>query len=125
LSDATAEWSRCKPWIAAALEHDGGLQTLEAVERAIEAGEAHFWPGKASAIVTQFWDFPTGRALNFWLAGGKLDELMNHMRPAIEAWGAEHGCNRFIIAGRPGWARALKPDGYTALWTALCKDATP
>ena len=124
-SDGAAAWARCRPWIEAALAHDGGFHAIADVERAIADGEAQFWPGARSAVVTQFWMFPRARALNFWLAGGDLGELVDDLRPAIEAWARDRGCTRMVIAGRPGWARALKDFGYAPLWTALGKELTP
>ena len=125
LDAGASEWARCRGWIEAALAHDGGFHAIEDVEAAIADGEAHFWPGARSAIVTQFWLFPKARALNFWLAGGDLDEIVEALRPAIEDWARQRGCDRLVIAGRPGWARALKTFGYSPLWTALGKDLNP
>jgi hypothetical protein len=124
LTDGEREWERCRPWLEAALAHDGGFHDLVDVAKAIEAGEAHFWPGERSAVVTQFWNFPRRKAVNVWLAGGDLSELVDQMRPDIEAWARAHGCTHFIIAGRPGWARALKASGFAPLWTALGKELT-
>ncbi len=115
-----AEWARCAPWLDAALARDGGFFALEDVAAAIGRGEAQFWPGKRSAIVTQFWTFPRARALHFWLAGGDLSEITDQMQPVIEAWARDQGCQRSIIAGRRGWLKAL-PD-YRPLWTAMSKD---
>lgn len=123
-ADFASEWTRCRPWIEAALEYDGGLHEIGDIEAAITAGEAQFWPGENSAVVTQFWEFPRAKALNFWLAGGDLDELVRDMRTQIEPWARAHGCTRTVIAGRPGWSRALRACGYAPLWTALGKDLT-
>lgn len=117
-------WSRCAPWIESALEFGGDLYTLDDVRAEVLKGEAILWPGTNSAVVTQFWDFPREKACNFWLAGGDLDELMNEMRPAIEAWAVAQGCARMIIAGRAGWAKVLKQHDYAPVWTALSKDLT-
>lgn len=122
---AADEWARCRHWIEGALEHDGGLYLIEDVEAAIEAGEATFWPGRESACVTQFWEFPRAKALNFWLAGGDLEELLGEMLPEIEAWARAHDCTRLVVAGRRGWARAMRKHGYAEYWTALGKEIEP
>lgn len=119
-----SEWERCKPWIEAALEYDGGFYKIEHVREEIEAKRALLWVGKKSAVVCQLWHFPTGTALHYWLAGGDLDELLNDMRPVIEQRAKDAGCVSIILAGRRGWERAMKPLGYLPIWTALKKNLT-
>lgn len=113
--DAETEWARCAPWIEAALEWQRGTHTLEDVRAQIEAGKAVFWPGKRAAVVTEFFDYPRRRALNFWLLGGDPVELIKRMRPCIEAWGEANGATLFLGFGRPDqhhWAQALRRHGY-------------
>lgn len=120
--NAADEWTRCKAWIEDALAYDGGFHLIEDIERFISEGTAHFWPGKQSAVITQFWEFPRCKALNYWLAGGDMAELLTEMQPQIEAWGRAQGCGRIIIAGRKGWERAMAPHGFKPVWTALMKE---
>jgi hypothetical protein len=116
------EWSRCRAWIEAALEYDGGFNSIDDVERAIELGEAHFWPGENSAVVTQFWESREGKALHYWLCGGDLEEIVDRMQPVIDDWGRGQGCSRALICGRQGWSRVLKSSGYSPLWLAMGKE---
>lgn len=122
MTEAEAEWTRCRPWLEAALEHACGTHLIEDVEDAIARGEAHFWPGRQSAVVTEFHEFPRLKALHFWLAGGDLEELLNRMLPDITAWAKAHGCTRMTLAGRPGWRRALAPHGFDPHWHICAKD---
>lgn len=115
------EWARCRPWLEAALEYDGGFHGLADVRAAVEAGEAHFWPGVRSAVVTQFWDFPRLKAIHYWLAGGELDEIVEQMQPTINAWGRAHGCEKSIICGRLGWKKPLAACGYEPLWLGMAR----
>lgn len=48
-----SEWTRCAPWIEAALEHAHGSHNLDDVYEMVMDGECQFWPGKRSASVTQ------------------------------------------------------------------------
>lgn len=118
------EWDRCAPWIQQALDYHGdGLYSVDDIKGYVETGEAVFWPGEHSAVVTQFYDFPRTKGLNFWLAGGVkdgrgLDELKK-MHDSISAWGKLNGCTLSYITGRSGWARAL---GYKPAWTAMSKE---
>jgi hypothetical protein len=122
---APQAWARCRPYIVAALAQGGYTHTPEDVRRLVEAGAAHFWPGRRCAVVTEFWTAPRIKTLNFWLLGGELKELLR-LRPGIEAWAAAQGCRRALGGGvHPGWARVLKSAGYAPGWTVFCKDLTP
>ena len=114
----SSEWDRCAPWIAAAAKHSQGVYEVEDVRKAVEDGEAVFWPGESAAVVTQFVENPRGRFLLFWMAGGDLAEL-RRMHDAICEWGAAQGCVRSLIIGRQGWARALD---YEPVWTTMMKE---
>lgn len=118
---AATEWERCKPWIKSALEHDGGFYRIEDIEAEIAAGNATFWPGKRSAVVTQFWNFPTAKVCNHWLAGGDMSELIHDLQPVIDDWARAQGCSQMAIAGRPGWERVMAPFGFAPIFTALRK----
>ncbi len=121
------EWDRCKGWIEAALEYGSFGYDIEAVwdEIANPNSNTLLWPGKKSAVVTQLWIFPRARALNYWLAGGDLHELTVEMRPHIEAFAEEIGCTDIIMAGRPGWGKALGEYGYHRVWSAFRKPLHP
>jgi hypothetical protein len=113
------EFDRCALWIEAALEHTGGFFNLDDVRERVISGEAIFWPGERSAVVTEWGDFPRGqRVLNFWLAGGDLGEL-RRMHDAISAWARSQGATHTTIAGRAGWSKAL---GYRTAWTAMVRE---
>jgi hypothetical protein len=120
-----AEWARCRPWLQAALEHGPQTHTLDDVRRAVEVGEADFWPGRKSAVVSEFITYPRAKALNFFLLAGDPRELITGLRPAIEQWGAERGCTLFLGFGspdRPSWGRVLKRHGYAHAWSVYVKD---
>lgn len=116
------EWERCKAWLQAAVERDGGHYDIDDVLKEIATGGATFWPGRQCAAVTQFWQFPKCKALNYWLAGGDMRELVDEMLPFVEQWGRLQGCSKIIISGREGWGRVLKPLGYRMAWVSHSKD---
>lgn len=118
---ARAEWERCAPLLAPALERAYGTHDLEDVWSLVQAGAAQFWPGEGSAMVTELFVFPKRKALNFWLIGGVLPEILA-MRPHIEAWGLAQGCTLFTGAGRAGFGRAMREHGYRTAWTAVVKE---
>lgn len=75
----------------------------------VERGEAAIWVGERSAV---FWR-PSDGVIECGPATGDVQEILAVFRPAIEAWGRDHGCHEiFIQAGRQGWARVLRSWGY-------------
>jgi hypothetical protein len=116
-----AEWTRCAPWIEAALEYSRGTHLIEDVRAMVEAGRAHFHPFARCAVVTEFLVYPRLKALHFWLCGGSLEALVE-VEPRIAAWGVLQGCTRFTTAGREGWRRALRANGYEPAWHVCLRD---
>jgi len=122
---ATAAWTRCRPYVEAALTHAGGTHDVEDVAQLVAEGRAHFWPGRRCAVVTEFYDYPRLKACNLWLLGGDLEELLA-IRPKIEAWAMAQGCVRILGGGpRRAWARILAPLGYRPAWIIYYKDLNP
>lgn len=103
---------RVREWLEAALADPAPVTTMSDVVRAIEAGEARLWAGERSAMVTHVCDYPSGvRALEFWLAGGELGEILDGLTQ-VEAWARLSGCHQMHINGRPGWSRVLRDRGF-------------
>lgn len=123
------EFSRCRPWIEAALASSAiKTVTIEEVAGRIARGELQLHPGKESCIVTGIDSYPSGiRTLSVYAAGGRLDELAE-MLPGVEAWGRSLGCTHVFVRGRPGWQRSFltRERGYAldqiTLWKALSDD---
>lgn len=113
------QWTRCEPWLAAALEHAGGTHTMDDVKAAVLAGDMQFWPGRGAAIVTQINVYPRLKAVWFFLTGGDMAELLA-MKPVIEAWASGLGCTRAECGGRFGWERVLKD--YQRFCVVLTKE---
>ena len=120
--NAAKEWARCKPWIEAALEYCRGTHRIEDIERLIAEGKLQFWPGKRSAVVTEILEYPQLKALNFFLVGGDLSELLE-WEPSFIAWAKALGCTRISqVLGRRGWEPTLKPLGYKTTLSVMLKD---
>lgn len=123
MDGALTDWERCRPWIEAALSYSHGTHTIEDVEAAIASGEAVFWPAPKAAMVTEVLELPRAKVMHFWLCGGDLDELQK-MRAYIEGVAISQGCTKASTAGRPGWQRVLRNDGYNFGWSVTVKDLT-
>jgi hypothetical protein len=113
-----------RPHIEAALSYGGHTHTFDDVREMIERGEAIFWPGPNSAIITQVIEQPQLRTLHFFLAGGNLAEL-EAMLPGICEWGRkERGCKYATLTGRKGWERTFltKREGWKSNLVVMSKE---
>jgi len=116
------DWVQLGPALEAALAHAGRTHALADVRALVEAGEAQVWAGERACMVTLVEEDPCERRLLIWLAGGDLEELVRRLRPAAERWARTQGCRRVLIIGRPGWERALAPEGYAPLARIIAKE---
>jgi hypothetical protein len=102
-----------RPLIESALVYASGTHTYEDVVEACEKGEAQYWAGPNSIIITQIDHQPQKTILQFWLAAGNQKEL-EAMEPHIIEWGKEQGCTTARFLGRKGWERSfLAREGWT------------
>ena len=105
----TALPAEYRPLIEAALVYAGGTHTFEDVVQMVERGEAQFWHGPASIVVTEIDRQPEQAILLFFLAAGNRAELLA-MQDGILAWGFTQGCTRARLVGRKGWVRSFLRD---------------
>jgi hypothetical protein len=110
------EWKRCSRWLSSALDE---MWSLDDVLEEIEMGRAIFWPMERSAVVTQLHQYPNGKVMRIWLAGGDLMELKRFL-PAADNYAKSVGCVAIELEGRPGWERVL--DGYEKQRVILVKE---
>lgn len=117
------ELERCRPMLEDALAYQS-FHTFADVEQRIADNQAMLWPGEKSAFVSTLEDYPAGpRVIQTWLAGGDKDELVNVLRPQIEAQARGWGCTHAMIdGGRSGWERVLSAHGYEPQGVILMKD---
>lgn len=92
--------------VEAALVYSGGSHTVDDVQQMIDSGEAMLWEGPHSLVVTQVDVQPKEKALHFFLAAGRMQEL-DAMTPIILEWGSSQGCTKARLVGRKGWARSF------------------
>lgn len=127
MTPAQAEWARCRKWIEAAAA-TSDFYTLEYVEEGISSGRMTFWPGEHGAVVTEFLEYPKGKALNVFAGGGDdtkaLREFLYVFDPRLVQWAKVFGCRWITVTGREGWARVGKPLGYKPAWNVISKELT-
>ena len=116
------EFTRCRPWLEAALSYCGGTHVIEDVKAGIDAGDLTLVPLQDSALLLEVVEHPRKKVLNVFLAGGDLDELR-----AMDPWlvrvangiGAE-----LRLTGRKGWGRALGDLGWREQHVTLVRSGT-
>lgn len=114
---------RAIPHIERSLERSNPDETtLADILHSLNAGDAHLWENEHAAAVTAF--FQTAKvSLDelVWAAGGEMAALMEILERGAE-WLSQNGFDRLMIEDtRKGWAKALKPYGFT-LKTVLVKE---
>ena len=97
--------------IEAALAHGGETHTFDDVARMIGEGKLQLWHGPDGCAVTEIIQYPQKRVLHCFLAGGKLDQILDMIESAIE-WGKTQGCSGLTLSGRLGWGKVLKDHGF-------------
>lgn len=102
---------------------DARLYTPAYLDELYDSGKAIIWWTWDSAILAEVKEYPTGaKVIHGLVATGELEEIVNDLIPAAEAWGKENGCVGAIIESREGWAKVLKSKGYEPHQVALWKD---
>jgi hypothetical protein len=104
------QWQRCKPLIEKAVEYQD-FYTIDDVEDKIRNGIALLWPGKETAIITEFAFFPKKKILHILCIAGKYEEV-EKMLKSIENYAREIGINKITGSGRKGWLRKVKHLGF-------------
>jgi len=92
---------------------DSRFYPIEYLDELVRSGNVRFWFGNESAVCGIIKDYPGGaRVLEMLVGAGDLEEILNVLRPRLEAWAKAWGCSDVMVASREGWARALKEHGY-------------
>lgn len=115
------ELERCRPWIEAALEYNGGTHTFDDIVADLQADLAQFWPAPNGCFITQIITFPRKKVLFFFLGGGDLAQLAD-MHDTVLSWGKAQGCTAAMLSGRKGWERTLKQLSWTPLHQTLIRE---
>jgi len=104
------QWERCKPLLVKAMKYQD-TYTIEDIEDKIRSGIALLWPGKETAIVTEFVVFPNKKVLHILCIAGKYEEV-EEIYKNIENHAREIGIDKITGIGRKGWFRKVKHLGF-------------
>jgi hypothetical protein len=119
---ASSHWSRCRPWIEAAIATSPGFESIADVERLINNGSYQLWVGQNAVAVSETSDYARKKVLTVIHGGGDLAELLNTLEPQMFDYARSIGCNGMMGQGRKGWERACAARGYRFGFVTMFKD---
>ena len=105
------ELKRCEKWIQDALDRGPPTHDFIHIVDLVSTGRMQLWANETSCVVTEIQDFPKMRVLHLFLAGGSLEGIRDLEENALK-WSKSVGCTAWTLAGRKGWERALKDNGW-------------
>ena len=118
-------WEEARPWVARALEIEGGHFAEEDIRAALLSRDMQLWVVRAAEnpasaapdagrrirgiLVTEIVRYPRRTVCRLVLAGAEDGARAEWLawRPLIDAWARANGCDLVELYGRPGWARLL------------------
>lgn len=104
-----------------ALDFAGNTHSLADIAESTKRGEAEWWRGENSDVLTEFYEYPlSGRACRVWLASGDMRECLR-IYDDIEKWARQNNAERMEIVGRKGWRRVMARRGFNTAGEALVK----
>lgn len=116
-----AGYCRFRSQIAEALDPD--FYPITFVDEALLSGRAQIFTSDHAAMVAELKDYPGGaRVVHCLVAAGRMEEIVDAIRPQVEAWGMRNGCRHAIVESRAGWMKILKPHGYAVHQVAVMKE---
>lgn len=116
-----SELERCRAWIEAALEYSGGTHSFDDIVAGLVSGKMQLWPAPDACAVTEILVYPQRKILNVFLAGGKMETLVD-MQKDVLSWALAQGCDALMLSGRSGWTRALAKHGWTPLHVTMIQE---
>lgn len=105
------------PWIEKTLEEMAYTRwTLEGIVEELQNGKMQLWvcydKGKHLFVITELITELTGITVHIVLGGGRFNKNMLRYLNLIENWAKGLGATGFVIWGRWGWEKLLRPLGF-------------
>jgi len=114
------DYQRHRDEIAALL--DPRCHTIDWMDVQLLSGDALAFGSERGVIIVTVKQYPAGgRELHGLVAAGDVAEILFLIEQA-EQWGRDNGLDFACISSRPGWARLLKPRGYSVNRVEIVKD---
>lgn len=107
-----------RPNIERALTHSLHSYSFNDIAIRTLQQELQFWDFGDCYCFTEIMVFPQYKNLHFMVAGGNMESMFKH-RDAFMELAKANGCKHLSCSGRPGWARALKSQGWKHMLTTM------
>lgn len=111
-------WSQVRPHVAKGVEYSyGRFETDDVLDMLLEQ-DFILWiafdaSGIKGIVVTNFAVYPRKKYLYLTFCGGEDGfEWKTQMLKLLQHWAYDNGCDGIEAAGRLGWAKIFKNDGY-------------
>ena len=115
-------WPLVVGWVTEALVKGKADETPQEILERLLTGKQQLWLawdeelGRARGIcITELFDSARGKACNLALVAGRDFKGWQHLTEAVKAFARSMGCVRLEAAGRKGWERRAKADGWRHL----------
>lgn len=117
-----SEWERCKPWIKASISESPLADSIETIEKRLEAGSYNLASSPNAAAIVEIANFDGKRAMIVRFGGGDLRELLDEIEPRVCLVAKQSGCEILLSEGRSGWKRSAEAKGYKLAWITMVKE---
>lgn len=124
---AIQEWSRCRHWIERSIAEGHGFDTIEDIEREIEAGRLIFWAHAIGAAITRIDQYAGFRVLTVTHGAGDLSdaEMIAAFMPDLENFARIAECSHVAVEVLPSRSETLAAAGFTSLSSTFVKPVIP
>lgn len=121
-------WPMASKFIEMALEHSHGEIDIDKMKQQLIDGElimlvVHDDDEPIAAVVMDKRQLQCGKDILFivTVGGTDVDKWGDELIPLLDVIAIEHGCEAIYGAGRPGWQRLMKNQGYELAYTVMYK----
>jgi len=120
----TKAWPLVEDWVRAALQEASADHSPEQIRALLDDGRAQLWlawdGSKAhGCCITELIESVRGKACNIVVVAGLDFKSWRALTTDIAEWARGEGCVRMEAAGRRGWERLVKADGWRKLRTVI------
>lgn len=121
---AVALWPKIRSYMQKSADYTYGRYEVDDILVSITDYDYNLWIAfndneVLGAVVTSFRMYPRKKYLDLTFIGGKPGtgrSWKDSMLETLQYWAFDNNCDGIESSGRPGWARAMKQDGYKFLW---------
>lgn len=122
-------WDKVSRMLKLATDQSQGRYGLNDLKEKLMSGEFQLWiiftPDYEilAAITSTFTQYPRCKALHGQFLGGeRMDEWRDEFCRVFDNWAIDNACEFIEFSGRPGWSKALEPNGYREVFRTFQRE---